>query len=141
MYIQMNSIYLTLLLFYYSGQALLHDQSLFISNLVNGADQYALPSMEHVKTFLYNIFQNYPLHIAIAKDCGWLVLGGDDGFTHVFDLWKGTFVQRLDHRDGTIVLFPNLCFLMICSWRPRSDSDSKHHLCSVHQCAQIMIFY
>jgi hypothetical protein len=109
-----TGIYLTLLLFYYSGQALLHDQSLFVSNLINGVDQYALPSMEHVKTFLYNIIQNYPLQIEITKDCGWLVSGGNDNFAHVFNLWTGTFVQCLDHRDSTIVLFPNSCFLTIC---------------------------
>jgi hypothetical protein len=64
-----------------SGQAVVHEHSLFVTNLVNRIDQYTILTMEHIKTFPYAIIQNYPLQVAIVKETEWIMSGGDDGFT------------------------------------------------------------
>jgi WD40 repeat protein len=74
-----------------------HEHSLFVTNLVNGIDQYTIPTMECIKTFPYAIIQNYPLQVAIVKETEWIVSGGDDGFAQIYDLRTGKFLQRLDH--------------------------------------------
>jgi len=112
-----------------SGQAVLHGHHLFISNLVNGVDQYIVPTMECVKTFPYTITQNYIMQVAVVKETGWIVLGGDNGFARIHDSRTGNFLQRLDHGDCKILFLLLSLFTStddIHSRRPCSNGDRKH---------------
>jgi hypothetical protein len=51
-------------------------------------DQYAIPTMERMRTFTYTIIRNYPLEVAIVKHGDWIVTGGDDGFTFTICGWE-----------------------------------------------------
>lgn len=72
-----------------------------VSNLVNGIDQYILPTMERVRTFSHTIHRNVPLHVATAQENSWVLSGGDDGFARVFDLRTGELLEKVAHGLGT----------------------------------------
>ena len=38
---------------------MLHEHNLFVSNLVNGVNQYVIPTMERMRTNPYTIIRNY----------------------------------------------------------------------------------
>ena len=82
------------------GHAELDGSNLIVSNLVNGIDQYAIPTMERLQTFSHTILRNVPLQVTVARDGQWIVLGGDDGFARIYDRWSGQFLRRLEHGRG-----------------------------------------
>jgi hypothetical protein len=92
------------------GHAYLSGSKLFVSNLVDGIDQYALPSLTRQRTFPHPVLRNFPIQIAMAKSESLLVSGGDDGYTQIFDAETGQFLLRLEHSVGEFVasLFPPL---------------------------------
>ncbi|KAI0948070.1 hypothetical protein AcW1_009672 [Taiwanofungus camphoratus] len=76
--------------------------TVFISNLCDGMDQYRFPSMERIRSFPYAIQRNYPMQVAV--DATRMVCGGDDGFARVFDQENGQFLESLMHGSaGTLV--------------------------------------
>lgn len=84
-----------------SGNAVLCPDSkyLFVSNLVNGVDQYTFPTLERVQTFHHNIVDNYPLQVATLQQAAFVVVGGDNGFVRVFECRNGQLFAKLKHGD------------------------------------------
>ncbi|KLO04090.1 WD40 repeat-like protein [Schizopora paradoxa] len=72
---------------------------LFITNLLDGVDQYRFPSMEKVQSFTHPISMNLPLQVATAARGQWVVSGGDSGFVRVYSRRTGQILQVLDHCD------------------------------------------
>lgn len=70
---------------------------IFVSNLINGIDQYRFPSLEKIQSFLHVIENNYPLQVSSAAKGSLVVCGGDNGFARVFDRRTGQLIQRLEH--------------------------------------------
>ncbi|KZT07843.1 uncharacterized protein LAESUDRAFT_650306 [Laetiporus sulphureus 93-53] len=75
-----------------------NEQSLFISNLLSGIDQYRLPSMERTRSYSYPILCNYMMQVSLFDNE--VVMGGDDGFARVFDIRTRRLTQMLDHSHG-----------------------------------------
>jgi hypothetical protein len=82
------------------GHAELNGSNLVVSNLVNGIDQYIIPTMEQLQTFPHPILCNVPIQVTVAHNGQWIVLGRDDGFACVYNCRTGQFLQRLDHGCG-----------------------------------------
>jgi hypothetical protein len=82
------------------GHAELNGSNLVVSNLVNGVDQYIIPTMEQLQTFPHPILRNVPIQVTVARDGQWIALGRDDGFARVYDCRTGQFLQHLDHGCG-----------------------------------------
>jgi hypothetical protein len=84
-----------------SGNAVLCADSkyIFVSNLVNGVDQYTFPSLERVQTFSHHIENNYPLQVATLQQATFVVIGGDSGFARVFERRNGQLFSQLKHSD------------------------------------------
>ncbi len=76
--------------------------NMFITNLVDGIDQYKLPEFEKVKVFSHAIKSNYPLQVVTAYRGNWLLSGGDSGFARLFDRRTGRLLQQLDHGNGEL---------------------------------------
>ncbi|KZT01104.1 WD40 repeat-like protein, partial [Laetiporus sulphureus 93-53] len=74
------------------------EQSLFISNLLSGVDQYRLPSMKQTRSYSYPILHNYMMQVSLFDNK--VVMGRDDGFARVFDIRTGQLTQMLDHSHG-----------------------------------------
>lgn len=108
------------------GHAILDGQSLFISNLINGVDLYAIPNMERHQTFPHAILHNVPLQIAVTHEGQWMVLGGDNGFARVYDRWTGQFLHRLDHGTEGGKLIQNVA-VRNSSLHQRSHINHHHH--------------
>ncbi|KLO04610.1 WD40 repeat-like protein, partial [Schizopora paradoxa] len=70
---------------------------LFITNLVDGIDQYKLPDFVKVKVFPHAIKSNFPLQVATTHRGTWVVSGGDSGFARLFDRQSGQLLQLLHH--------------------------------------------
>ncbi len=70
---------------------------MFVSNLVNGVDQYRFPSLEKIQSFPHAIDTNYPLQVSTVARGSLVVCGGDNGFARVFDRRTGQLIQRLEH--------------------------------------------
>ena len=87
----------------HNESACLDGQQLLITNLHDGVDQYVLPTMHLAQSYHHTIFINAPLQVLVAQECGWVVVGGDDGFMRVFDYQTGTFRGKLDHGSGMYV--------------------------------------
>ncbi|EIW74268.1 WD40 repeat-like protein [Coniophora puteana RWD-64-598 SS2] len=73
---------------------------LFVSNLTNGVDKYALPTMERVDSFPHPIIRNAILQVAFAPAANLLVVGGDDGFLRVFDHRTGKIMHHVEHAES-----------------------------------------
>ncbi|KAF8833275.1 hypothetical protein BDN67DRAFT_917324 [Paxillus ammoniavirescens] len=84
----------------YSGNTCLDGLNLLVSNLHDGVDKYALPTMHRAQSFHHTILKNVPLQIAVAREAGWMVVGGDNGFARIFDYQTGAFRGQLDHSTG-----------------------------------------
>jgi hypothetical protein len=84
-----------------SGNAVLCPDSkyIFVTNLVNGVDQYTFPTLERVQTFHHNIVHNYPLQVATLQQAAFIVVGGDNGFARVFEHRNGQLFAQLKHGD------------------------------------------
>ncbi|KLO04860.1 WD40 repeat-like protein, partial [Schizopora paradoxa] len=76
--------------------------TIFISNLIDGVDEYRLPDFEKVKAFPHAIKFNFPLRFVTVFREGWLVSGGDSGFARLFDRRTGRLLQLLEHPNSTI---------------------------------------
>lgn len=89
---------------HFSGNAVLcqgTDNSLLISNLMDGIDEYSLPELNRVQTIRQQIVDNYPVQVAAVNGGAYVVCGGDKGVAQVFDKRTGKMVQYLDHKNGT----------------------------------------
>jgi hypothetical protein len=84
-----------------SGNAVLCPDSkyIFITNLVNGVDQYTFPTLERVNTFCHNIVHNYPLQVATLQQVAFIVVRDDNGFARVFERRNGQLFAQLKHGD------------------------------------------
>ncbi|KZT12285.1 uncharacterized protein LAESUDRAFT_623922, partial [Laetiporus sulphureus 93-53] len=80
-----------------SGHSILSQdgQTLFVSNLVSGVDQYKFPSLERVRSYSYPIIRNQIMQVSTLGTQ--LVIGGDDGFTCLYDTTTGQLLQMLEH--------------------------------------------
>ncbi len=95
-------------MYLYSGNATISSDGvyLFVSNLVNGVDQYRFPTMEQVNTYPHPILRNFPLQVSTASHEGlWMVCGGDDGFVRLYGQRTGQHMNRLLHSEG--VYYPS----------------------------------
>ncbi|KIK73991.1 hypothetical protein PAXRUDRAFT_176947, partial [Paxillus rubicundulus Ve08.2h10] len=73
---------------------------LLVSNLRDGVNKYALPTMHRAQSFHHTILNNVPLQIIVAHEAGWMVVGGNNGFARIFDYQTGAFRGKLDHSTG-----------------------------------------
>ncbi|KZS99826.1 uncharacterized protein LAESUDRAFT_667510, partial [Laetiporus sulphureus 93-53] len=74
------------------------DEFIFITNLVNGVDQYKFPSLERLRSYTYPIVHNRIMQIATFGTN--IVVGGDDGFARLFDSRTGRLIECLNHSSG-----------------------------------------
>ncbi|KIK76288.1 hypothetical protein PAXRUDRAFT_170391 [Paxillus rubicundulus Ve08.2h10] len=84
----------------YSGNTCLDGLNLLVSNLHNGVNKYALPTMHCAQSFHHTILKNVPLQITVAREAGWMVVGGDNGFARIFNYQMGAFLGQLGHSTG-----------------------------------------
>jgi hypothetical protein len=82
------------------------EQYLFVSNLLDGLDQYTLPTMELARHYPYTIKSNFLMQIATTNQGRWVIVGGDDGFARVFDRSDGTLMQNLEHDESMLSVVP-----------------------------------
>jgi hypothetical protein len=84
-----------------SGNAVLCPDSkyIFVTNLVDGVDQYTFPTLERVQTFSHNVVHNYPLQVATLQQASFVVAGGDNGFARIFERRNGQLLSQLKHGD------------------------------------------
>ncbi|KIJ58633.1 hypothetical protein HYDPIDRAFT_48510, partial [Hydnomerulius pinastri MD-312] len=80
-----------------SGNTCLDGQHLLISNLRDGVDKYVWPTMHRAQSYHHTILVNVPLQISVAREAGWVIIGGDNGFARIFDYQTGVFREKLDH--------------------------------------------
>jgi hypothetical protein len=94
------------------------DQIIVVSNLHNGIDQYALPTLERLQSYPHPVLRNVPLQVATTREGGWIVSGGDDGYVRVFDCRTGQLMERLEHEKGQNIAFKLPIHLLrhLCSW-------------------------
>jgi len=83
-----------------SGHATLDGHQLLLSNLVNGLDIYAIPTLLRTRSFPHTIHCNVVLKVAFVRFMNWVVSGGDDGFGRLYDSRTGQFLQSLEHGGG-----------------------------------------
>lgn len=86
---------------------------LFVTNLIDGVDQYRFPSLEKVQSFPHAIETNHPLQVSTVNQGALIVCGGDNGFARVYDRRTGQLVQRLQHDKRETTLALNNSKLMI----------------------------
>ena len=103
MYVAIPLIYFNLTIVR-SGSTCLNGQQLLITNLQDGVDRYSLPIMHRAQSYNHTILVNVPLQISIARESGWVIVGGDNGFARVFDYQTGAFREKLDHGSGNCPL-------------------------------------
>jgi len=80
-----------------SGSTALDGNFLLMSNLKDGVDRYAIPSLQHVQSYTHVILRNTPLQISVARQAGLIFVGGDDGFARIFDYSTGAYRGQLEH--------------------------------------------
>ncbi|KAF9220243.1 hypothetical protein BS17DRAFT_681207, partial [Gyrodon lividus] len=80
-----------------SGNTSLDGQHLFVSNLRDGIDKYVLLQMHCVQSYHHTILVNVPLQMSVTQEAGWVIVGGDNGFTQIFEYQMGAFQEKLDH--------------------------------------------
>ncbi|KAI9571089.1 WD40-repeat-containing domain protein [Boletus coccyginus] len=79
------------------GDTFLDGQHLLISNLRDSVDKYTLPTLYHSQSYHHAILVNVPQQLAVTRESGLLIVGGDDGFAQIFDYQTGAFRDKLDH--------------------------------------------
>ncbi|KAH7904270.1 hypothetical protein BJ138DRAFT_1019356, partial [Hygrophoropsis aurantiaca] len=92
------------------GYAVVDGEYLIVSNLVNGIDRYKMPSMERIQNIPHAIITNRPLQLSVVRPAGWLVSGGDDGDTRIYDNYSGRFLEHLKHSGGTFFITQHRLF-------------------------------
>jgi hypothetical protein len=93
--------HITLISYGFRGNATLSPDSkyLFVTNLVDGIDQYSFPTLERVQKFAHPIVKNVPLQVAIIQNASFVVSGGDDGTARIFERRNGQLLTRLQHGE------------------------------------------
>lgn len=106
-----NSILLNLCQFILSNSGYAapnHDgQLLLVSNLINGVDEYKLPSLEKVQTFSHPVEVNCILQTRTLPLSNLIVAGGDSGVARVFNRISGQLVSEIHHGGkytGTLIV-------------------------------------
>ena len=87
----------------YSTHADVKENLLGISNLCNGANLYSVPNMQLIKTYLDGNINNAICEVYFVNR-GWLVLGGQDSFAHLYDVQSGQFLHKLEHSSGVTLV-------------------------------------
>ncbi len=108
------------LIYLKSGNAFLCSEDglyLFVTNLVNGIDQYRFPSLEKVQSFPHVIENNHPLQISTIAKGSLIVCGGDNGFARMFSRRTGQLIQRLEHEKCKCTLIDRGSLLRTISAR------------------------
>ena len=85
-----------------SGSTCLDGQQLLITNLRDGVNRYSLPTMHRAQSYNHTILVNVPLQVSVARESGWVIVGGDNGSARVFDYQTGAFREKLDHGSGNL---------------------------------------
>ncbi|KAG1858600.1 WD40-repeat-containing domain protein, partial [Suillus tomentosus] len=92
---------------------------LLVSNLKDGVDKYAIPTLQRVQSYSHVILHNVPLQISVARQAGLIFVGGDDGFARIFDYSSGAHRGQLQHGSRGDRIIPvavshlNLVFIML----------------------------
>jgi len=85
-------------------------QSVFISNLVDGVDHYKISAvsatLHQQQFFKHSICSNMPLHVASALQGRWIICGSDDRSVHIFDQQMEAIIKCLHHSDSKHSYFP-----------------------------------
>jgi hypothetical protein len=90
-----------------------------VSNLKDGVDKYAIPTLQRVQSYSHVILHNVPLQISVARQAGLIFVGGDDGFARIFDYSSGAHRGQLQHGSRGDRIIPvavshlNLVFIML----------------------------
>ena len=82
-----------------SAHADVKENLLVINNLHDGIGLYSVPNMQLIKTYLHDTANNAICKVSFVNR-DWLVLGGQDGFAHLYDVQNGQFLQKLEHSSG-----------------------------------------
>ena len=104
MYVIIHSFFYFYLTIVRSGSTCLDGQQLLITNLRDSVDRFSLPTMHRAQSYSHTILVNVPLQISVARESGWVIVGGDNGFARVFDYQNGVFQEKLDHGNGKCLL-------------------------------------
>ena len=94
--------------FFFSGYATFSQdqQSLLISDLVNGIDTYSISNVSPgvsptlLQSFHHSIHSNVPLQVTSGMQGNWVIGGSDDGSVRIFDQCSGDFLKCLRHGNG-----------------------------------------
>ncbi|KAG2136461.1 hypothetical protein DEU56DRAFT_707846, partial [Suillus clintonianus] len=54
-----------------------------VSNLKDGVDKYAIPTLQCIQSYSHVILHNIPLHISVACQVGLILIWGNDGFAQI----------------------------------------------------------
>ena len=84
---------------HYRAYSDLHENHLAVTNLHDGVDLYSVPSMQLIKTYSHD-YAGVAIFKVSFVDQSWLVSGGQHGFAHVYDIYTGQLVQKLEHNSG-----------------------------------------
>ena len=70
---------------------------LLVQNLLNGVDQYKLPTLEYIRSYRYDISRNYIWRVTSVYDGEWIIVGGDNGRVRIFDQQSGALLHQIEH--------------------------------------------
>ncbi|KAG2088927.1 WD40-repeat-containing domain protein [Suillus discolor] len=88
------------------GNTALEGNFLLMSNLKDRVDKYMVPTLQHVQSYSHVIIRNVPLQISVARQAGLIFIGGDDGFTRIFNYSTGAFRGQLEHGNPSDQIIP-----------------------------------
>ncbi|KAG2740868.1 WD40 repeat-like protein [Suillus brevipes Sb2] len=88
------------------GNTVLEGNFLLVSNLKDGVDKYAVPTLQRVQSYSHVILRNVPLQISVARQAGLIFVGGDDGFARIFDYNTGIYRGQLPHGNRGDQIIP-----------------------------------
>lgn len=89
-----------------SGNTTLDGNFLLVSNLKDGVDRYAVPTLQRIQSYSHVILRNVPLQISVARQAGLIFVGGDDGFARIFDYSTGAYRGQLEHGNRGDQIIP-----------------------------------
>ncbi|KAG1844686.1 WD40-repeat-containing domain protein, partial [Suillus subluteus] len=100
------------------GNTALDGNYLLVSNLKDGVDKYAIPTLQRVQSYSCVILDNIPLQISVARQSGLIIVGGDDGFARIFDYISGVYKGQLAHGNRGDRITPVVVSTIISSYQP-----------------------